>query len=98
MKKIVALFLLVFTMGFVPVQAGDYGTIYRIHNYNGERVGTCRRDTKVPVIYLYDMNNRKVENPAKYLGEPADDCWLFDVDGIAIGRCTATRVILWGRR
>lgn len=91
------LLLLLFISSALKVNAADMGVAYRIHNYKGERVGTCKRDTKVPVIYLYDMNGRRVENPAKYMGEPVNDCWLFDVDGIAIGKCSATRVILWGR-
>ena len=70
---------------------------YRIHNTKGERVGTCRHDTKKPVYYLYDMNNQLVKNPAKFMNQPANECYLFDVDGIALGKCTATRVILWGR-
>lgn len=70
-----------------------------LHNYKGERVGTCRHDhDNNHVYYLFDMNNKKVSNPASYMGEPANDCWLFDVDGIAIGKCTASRVIVWGRR
>ena len=98
MKKFFLSLMLTLTLTAISVQATEaYRPVYRIHNYKGERVGTCKRDTKVPVIYLYDMNGRKVENPAKYLGEPADDFWLFDVDGLAIGKCSSTRVMLWGR-
>lgn len=76
----------------------DAAIAYRIHNYKGQRVGTCKHDPRRPVYYLFDMNGEKVNNPAKYMGEPEDDCYLFDVDGIAIGKCSAKRVIIWGRR
>jgi len=97
MKKFFTGCVLMLMLTGLSVQAVEYNPVYRIHNYKGERVGTCKRDTKIPVIYLYDMNGEKVSNPAKFLGEPANDCWLFDVDGLAIGRCSATRVMVWGR-
>ncbi len=95
MKKFVLL-LLIFILA-TPFQSFA-AVSYRIHNYKGERVGTCKHDPWKPVYYLYDLNGEKVENPAKYMGEPVNDCYLFDVDGIAIGKCTAKRVIIWGRK
>ena len=90
---------LVFTVFLTAsvIQSYALSIAYRIHNEEGERVGTCRHDTRKPVYYLYDMNNQLVENPAKFMNQPANDCYLFDVDGIAIGKCSAKRIILWGR-
>ena len=43
------------------------------------------------------MNGKIVENPAKFMNQDPSECYLFDVDGLAIGKCTSTRVIMWGR-
>ncbi len=93
-KKLVLLILLIL---ITMLQVRADAIAYRIHNYAGDRVGTCKHDPYKPVYYLYDLNGEKVANPAKFLGEPANDCYLFDADGIAIGKCNETRVILWGR-
>ena len=90
------LLLLVFNL-FVTLDVYATAIAYRIHNYKGERVGTCKHDPWKPVYYLYDMNGEKVKNPAAFMGEPENDCYLFDVDGIAIGKCSSKRVIIWGR-
>ena len=66
---------------------------HRIHNEQGERVGTVKRENNK--FKLYDMHERVVQNPAKFMNQPADECFLYDVMGYAIGKCTATRVILW---
>ena len=97
MKKGFTVLTLMLIFAGISVQAGEIGTAYRIHNDKGERVGTCKRDGN-NVYCLYNMNGKKVKNPAEHMSQPANDCWLFDVDGIAIGKCTASRVILWGRR
>ena len=81
---------------FSSVSANAIGVAFRIHNEQGERVGTCKRDGN-NVYCLYDMNGKKVQNPAKFMKQDADDCYLFDYDGLAIGKCTSKRIILWGR-
>ena len=61
---------------------------------NGQRVGTCRRGDNL-MFQLYDMNDKKVANPAAFLNQSPDDCYLFNAKGYAYGKCNSTRVILW---
>lgn len=66
---------------------------HKIYDEYGFRVGTCRRENTK--FQLYDMHEKLVQNPAKYLNQPADECYLYDMNGYAIGKCTSTRVILF---
>ena len=66
---------------------------HRIYNDNGERVGTCRRDNGVFV--LYDMHEKKVDNPALFMNQPEDNCYIYNNVGYAIGKCTSSKVILF---
>lgn len=98
MKKISTYVLILTLITNLTVSAAEYGVAYRVHDMEGQRVGTVKRDLpNSSVICLFDMNGKKVKNPAQYMKQPANECYLFDVDGIAIGKCTATRVIVWGR-
>ena len=65
----------------------------RIHNEQGERIGTVKRENNV--FRLYDMHERLVDNPAEFMKQPPNECYLFDVSGYAVGKCTSTRVIMW---
>lgn len=96
MKKCFVYTLLTFLLATIT-QVYAIGVAYRIHNDQGERVGTCKRGEANNVYYLYDMHGRIVENPAKFMNQDPSECYLFDVDGLAIGKCTSTRVIMWGR-
>ena len=82
----------------LPVQAQKQlrsGPIiaHRVYDENGVWLGTARReDTK---FELFDLKGMLVENPAKFLNQPAEDCYLYDIRGYAFGKCTSSRVIIF---
>ena len=65
----------------------------RIYNEQGEWVGTCRREDHV--FNFYNLKERKIENPAEYMKKSENDCYLYNVEGFAIGKCTSSKVILF---
>ena len=101
MNKYIILILIIFT--FITLQNNFCVAKYLngslpavtpiIHNAEGVEVGRCRRINGV--FYLYDMHDKKVANPASYMNQPQNECYLFDGEGYAIGKCTDKRVILW---
>lgn len=100
MKKLLLILLLCFIFNACnnPADAKQYtdaqSYAHSVYSTDGERVGTCRRENDV-MFQLYDMNNKKVTNPAAFLKQSPDDCYLFNAKGYAYGKCTSTRVILW---
>ena len=40
---------------------------HRVYNANGERIGTCRKESHGRELKLYDLNDNLVKNPNKYI-------------------------------
>ena len=90
------LFLMIFAIDTVhaeKVLSSHPIIAIRIYNEQGNLVGTCRRVNRM--FELYNLKEKKVNNPAEFLNQPENDCYLYNVEGYAIGKCTASRVILF---
>ena len=92
MKKII---ILLFTFSLFSNQAYAVQYAHRVYNANGERIGTCRKNPYTRALILYDLNNRPVVNPAKYINIADDENFLFSVSGHVIGKYNNTRVFIF---
>ena len=92
MKKYLVL-LLVFNL--FSSQAFAVQFAHRVYNANGDRIGTCRKDPYSRQLKLYDLNDKLVTNPTKYININDDNNFLFGATGHVIGTYNNTRVFIF---
>ena len=92
MKKLILL-LLILNLLTTEIYAVQFA--HRIYDANGKRIGTCRKSPYGRRLELYDLNDKKVENPAKYINISDDENFLFSVSGHVIGKYNDSRVFIF---
>ena len=92
MKKIVIAFVVIIILAN---QAYAVQFAHRVYNVNGQRIGTCRKAPYSRELKLYDLNDRPVENPEKYINIKDDENYLFSVSGHVIVKYNSTRVFIF---
>ena len=93
MKKILILLFIINLMITSKAYAVQFA--HRVYNANGERIGTCRKAPYTRELKLYDLNDKPVANPAKYINIEDDENFLFSVTGHVIGKYNNTRVFIF---
>ena len=92
MKKFI---LLLSIFGLLYSEAYAVQFAHRVYDANGKRIGTCRKSPYGRNLELYDLNDKKVVNPAKYIGIEDDGNYLFGVTGHVIGKYNDSRVFIF---